>query len=83
MNPSGHTVYSIHVADTDPDNLSPREIEIVRFVCEGFTAAQIGALLGISANTVEFHKRHIHRKLKTHNEADLVRYAIREGLITL
>jgi DNA-binding NarL/FixJ family response regulator len=62
--------------------LSAREREVVRLVAEGHSTKQIAARLGISAKTVEFHRGRAMRKLALHDTAGLVRFAIREGLIT-
>jgi DNA-binding NarL/FixJ family response regulator len=61
--------------------LSPREREILCFVAQGQSAKQIGSHLTISAKTVERHKSNIMTKLHLHNQVDLTRYAIREGMI--
>jgi DNA-binding CsgD family transcriptional regulator len=55
---------------------------VVRLVAEGHSTKQIAARLGISAKTVEFHRGRAMRKLALHDTAGLVRFAIREGLIT-
>lgn len=62
--------------------LSAREREVVRLVAEGHSTKQIAARLGISAKTVEFHRGRAMQKLDVHDTAGLVRFAIREGLIT-
>ncbi len=62
--------------------LSAREREVVRLVAEGHSTKQIAARLGISAKTVEFHRGRAMRKLDLHDTAGLVRFAVREGLIT-
>lgn len=62
--------------------LSPREREVVRLVAEGHSSKEIAEQLQISVKTAEFHRGRIMEKLQIHNTAGLVRYAIREGLIT-
>jgi two-component system, NarL family, response regulator NreC len=64
------------------DRLSPREREVLCLVAEGQTTKQIAKRLKISMKTAEFHRGRVMGKLKIHNTAGLVRYAIREGLIT-
>jgi two-component system, NarL family, response regulator NreC len=64
------------------DRLSPREREVLCLVAEGQTTKQIAKRLKISIKTAEFHRGRVMGKLKIHNTAGLVRYAIREGLIT-
>lgn len=57
--------------------LSDRERQLV---AEGHSSTDIGAMLNISASTVETHRRNVLRKLDLHNVAELTRFAIREGL---
>ncbi|HUK21882.1 MAG TPA: response regulator transcription factor [Gemmatimonadales bacterium] len=63
-------------------SLSPREREVVQLVAEGRSNKEIGEQLGISVKTAEFHRGRVMEKLQIHNTAGLVRYAIREGLIS-
>jgi DNA-binding NarL/FixJ family response regulator len=63
------------------DRLSPREREVICLVAEGQSTKQIATRLKISAKTAEFHRGRIMGKLKIHNTAGLVRYAIREGMV--
>lgn len=62
--------------------LSPREVEITRLLAEGKSNKEIAARLFISVRTVETHRRAIFAKLDIHSIAELVRYAIRTGLIS-
>lgn len=63
--------------------LGPREREIVQLLAEGHTSAEIARRLHISTRTVETHRRNIMRKLGFHSIAELVKYAVREGLTPL
>lgn len=65
------------------DALTPREREVLSLVAEGCTTADIAERLLISPHTVETHRRKVMKKLRLHNVAELVRYAIREGLASL
>ena len=65
------------------DGLTDREREILRLIANGYSNRQIAEQLVISVNTVEAHRGHIMQKLNLHNRAELVRYAIRSGLIDL
>jgi len=65
------------------DGLTDREREILRFIANGYSNRQIAEKLVISINTVEAHRGHIMQKLNLHTRAELVRYAIRSGLIDL
>jgi DNA-binding CsgD family transcriptional regulator len=61
--------------------LTTREKEVVCCLAEGLTSKEIGAKIGISAKTVEFHRHNIMRKLEVKGVAGVVRYAIRLKLI--
>lgn len=63
--------------------LGRREREVLRLVAEGVRSPAIAEQLHISVATVEAHRRNIMRKLDLRNVADLTKYAIREGLISL
>ncbi len=63
--------------------LSVREREVLTLVAQGRSTREIAAELGLSHKTVEVHRRNIMVKLHRHRVADLVRYAVREGLVTL
>jgi DNA-binding NarL/FixJ family response regulator len=60
--------------------LTERETEVLRLVAKGLTARQIGERLVVSHRTVESHVQNTLRKLQLHNRAQLVRYAIEQGL---
>jgi DNA-binding NarL/FixJ family response regulator len=61
--------------------LSPREREVIQLIAEGRANKEIAELLHISIKTVETHRAKIMEKLDAHSVSDLVRYAIRNGLI--
>ncbi len=61
--------------------LTPREREILQLIAEGKANKEIAAHLKISFKTVDTHRMHIMEKLDIHNTADLVRYALRAGII--
>jgi DNA-binding NarL/FixJ family response regulator len=63
--------------------LSPRESEILKMVAEGFTNQEISDKLFISIRTVESHKNHIMQKLKLRTTVDLVKFAIRKGIVEI
>src|SRR2546422_11730188 len=69
-------------AAQDRGRLTPRERQVVQLVAEGKSTKQVAALLGITLKTAEFHRARVMKKLDVHDVAGLVRYAIREGLIT-
>jgi DNA-binding NarL/FixJ family response regulator len=61
--------------------LTPRERELVHLLAEGKSNKEAAAVLGISVATVETHRKNVMSKLELRSSADLVRYAIRNGLI--
>ena len=63
--------------------LSQREREVLQLLAEGSTAREIARRLHISVKTVETHRRNLLGKLELDTVADLVRYAIREGITSL
>jgi DNA-binding NarL/FixJ family response regulator len=69
-------------AATTWDNLTPREIEVLKLVGEGYSSPKIAKLLGISPKTADKHRANIMKKLDMHNAAALTAYAIERGLVT-
>jgi len=72
--------------DAQPDSesvLTPREWEVLRLIAEGNTNQEIAATLGLSKKTVESHRSNIMRKLELRDVTDLVKYAIRKGVVRL
>jgi len=64
------------------DLLTPRQREILQLIAEGHTTHEIAIRLQISAKTVETHRTEIMRRLNIHEVAGLVRYAVRNGLVS-
>lgn len=62
--------------------LSPREREIVQLIAEGMSNKEIAAKLNISIKTAESHRAHIMRKLDLHSVSELVRYAVRNEIVS-
>jgi len=72
--------YRKHV--TDPlDLLSSREREVLQLIAEGKTNKDIATLLNLSVYTVDAHRGRIMEKLNLHSTSELVRFAVRKGLI--
>jgi DNA-binding NarL/FixJ family response regulator len=65
------------------DELSARQKQVLQLIAQGRTAKEIAGILSLSVKTAEFHKYNIMRKLGLHNTAELTKYAMRKGLITL
>jgi len=63
------------------DNLTAREYEVLTHLADGATNFVIAETLGISPKTVARHRENIMRKLKLHSRTELVKYAIRKGII--
>ena len=64
------------------DRLTPREREVLQLAAEGLGNVEIAARLGISPRTAETHRAHVMRKLGLRRVTDLVRYALRRGLLS-
>jgi DNA-binding NarL/FixJ family response regulator len=67
--------------EASEEELTPREEEIVKLVAEAHTTRQIAEILHLSEKTVENHRGNAMRKLGMRDRVELVRYAIRRGLI--
>jgi DNA-binding NarL/FixJ family response regulator len=63
--------------------LSPRELEVLQLVASGFSNQDIAHSLGIGLKTVEVHTVNIRKKLPARNRVQMVRYALRSGLVQL
>ncbi|MBI2320916.1 MAG: response regulator transcription factor [Chloroflexi bacterium] len=74
----------LHEGDTNValDTLTDREREVLRLVAEGYTTQEIAQQLVLSPKTVETHRAHIMDKLGLRSRSELVRYALRKGLLT-
>jgi DNA-binding NarL/FixJ family response regulator len=64
-----------------PGPLTPREREVLQLLGEGKSNKELAVLLGMTTKTAETHRAHIMAKLGLHSMSDLVRYAIRNGII--
>jgi DNA-binding NarL/FixJ family response regulator len=74
-------VKEARITDADYGSLTAREQEIMRMLAEGVPSKEIADKLFISPKTVENHRANIMKKLNLHSTMDLVRYAIKLGLI--
>lgn len=63
------------------DNLTQREVEVLGLIALGHTSVEIARKLNVSPRTIETHRAHIHKKLGLGTRAELVRYALRRGLL--
>ena len=64
-----------------PDDLSEREVEVLRLIALGHTNAEIAGQLYLSVRTVESHRAHIQQKLRLQTRAELVHYALKHKLV--
>jgi DNA-binding NarL/FixJ family response regulator len=82
---AGEVLAALRAAPEGPADpvarLTARQREILQQVAEGRSAKEIGAALGISARTVEFHKYQMMEALGLHSNAELVHFAIRHGVV--
>ena len=63
------------------NRLTPRELEVLQLICNGLSNREIAAKLGLSVNTVAVHRANIMNTLGVHKTAELVVYAIQNGLV--
>ena len=63
------------------DDLSERELEVLRLIALGHTNNEIAEQLYLSVRTVESHRAHIQQKLRRSTRSELVRYALERGLL--
>ncbi len=71
-------------ADVEPyDLLTAREREVLKLIVEGHTSKEIANLLVISLKTVMGHRAKIMEKLGLHNRTELIKYAVRKGLVNV
>ncbi len=65
------------------DTLTTREREVLQLTVEGHTNSEVAARLGISVRTAETHRSRLMHKLGVHTQADLIRFALRRGIIPM
>jgi DNA-binding NarL/FixJ family response regulator len=78
--------YLEHLAEKDASVhsvLTSREVEVLQLLAEGESTKQAASTLGVSTKTIESHRQNIMKKLDIDNIVDLIKYAIREGIISL
>jgi DNA-binding NarL/FixJ family response regulator len=64
---------------TQGDDISERETEVLRLVAWGYTNKEVAAYLSLSVKTVETHKARLMEKLGLKSRVEIVRYALRQG----
>ena len=70
-------------AGQPPPQLTTRELEVLQLIVHGKSNKEIAIVLSLSANTVAVHRANIMQTLDIHNTAELVVYAIRQGLVSI
>ena len=83
LNPSLGARIASEPSPGPPDDLSNREVDVLRLVALGHTNAEIAKQLYVSTRTVETHRTHIQRKLTLTTRAELVGYALERRLISV
>jgi DNA-binding NarL/FixJ family response regulator len=68
--------------DSDSEDLTPRETQILQLIAQGKSNKDIAGLLGLSVNTVSVHRNNLMHKMKVHRTAELVMFAVRKGLVS-
>ena len=83
LNPQLGARLAAEPSSAPPDDLSERELEVLRLIALGHTNAEIAQQLYLSVRTVETHRAHIQQKLRRSSRSELVRYAFERGLVTV
>ena len=65
------------------EKLTDREREVLQLIAEGYSTREIADKLNVSVKTVGVHRTNLMEKLEIHNVTDLVKYALRKGIISL
>jgi two-component system response regulator NreC len=74
----------IRKGDGDPcEKLTPRERQVLQSIAEGKTNRQTAQILNLSVKTVDTHRSHLMRKLGIHDQTELVKFALRNGIVGL
>jgi len=71
----------VHDKHSRVSQLSPREVEVLRYIARGLTKKEIAAAMQLSVKTIENHSNSVMIKLSIHDRVQLARFAIREGLV--
>jgi two-component system response regulator NreC len=66
-----------------PDDLTEREVEVLRLIALGHTNSEIAGQLYLSVRTIESHRAHIQQKIRRTSRAELVHYALQHGFVDI
>ncbi len=84
---AGEVFHDLKLSPTHPNDpvavLTPRQREILQLFAEGFSTKEIASRLDISTRTVEFHKYQLMDSLKLQSSAELIHFAIKNGIVTV
>ncbi len=72
-----------HAPKKKDAHLTAKEKEVLQLIAEGYSSKQIAKHFTLSLNTIHVHRNNIMRKLGIHKQAELVRYALKEGIAQL
>jgi DNA-binding NarL/FixJ family response regulator len=75
-------LHRMETEEDSPEKLSARQREVLQLIAESLGTREIAARLGVSAKTVETHRRELMQRLDIHDVPGLVRYAIRNGIVS-
>jgi len=67
----------------DKASMSDREIEILKLLCDGKTNKEMGKSVSLTPRTIDFHRQNIYKKTKCKTTAELVKYAIKNGIVSI
>jgi DNA-binding NarL/FixJ family response regulator len=82
VSPGSDPGFDGSVGGDDPPYFTPRELEILEYMAEGWSNGEIGEVLGITERTVRFHAGGIYSKFGVSRRIDAVREALRRGLVS-
>jgi DNA-binding NarL/FixJ family response regulator len=83
LDPALDQAQSAAMPGTRPNGLTARELEVLQLICDGLSNREIAAKLDLSVNTVSVHRTNIMTALDVHKAAELVVYALQNGLVKL
>lgn len=69
--------------EDDYERLTPREKQVFKLLAEGATSRDIAKYLGIALKTAMTHRSHVMEKLSVHSRAELIKYAVRKGILQI
>jgi two-component system response regulator NreC len=77
----GKYLERVDAGDAAYDGLTPREREVLRLTAEGYTGQEIAERLVLSPKTIDTYRQRVMEKLNLHHRSELVKYALRKGLL--